>query len=331
MRSLVLVALAVAAFAPSTAGAHALTPALLSIVERADVGASQIEVTFKRPVSAESGEVPDLTPVLPESCDRRSAVETHDVPGAVVTKAKYRCDGLAGAVIAVRGLEEAKSDVLVRVQLADGETVQSVLRKDATSFVVPESLSASSVAWDYAAMGVEHILGGFDHLAFVLAILALVGWGRSLLVTITAFTVGHSATLGAATLGWAAPRPGPVELIIALSVLLLAWELARRDRPSLTRRHPWLVAGGFGLLHGFGFAGALAQVGLPSKEVPLALLSFNVGVELGQLAVVFAAVALAALAKKLPRQLPKLAFEVAVYGLGGISVFWCLERVAAVI
>jgi hydrogenase/urease accessory protein HupE len=177
-------------------------------------------------------------------------------------------------------------------------------------------------------LGVEHILGGFDHLLFVLGLVLLVRDGRRLVLTVTAFTVSHSLTLAASVLGWVTLPRAPVEAVIALSIVLLALECAS-PRPSLTRRAPWLVAFAFGLLHGFGFAGALAEIGLPPHQLATSLASFNLGVELGQLLVVLPAfVALRAAARF---AFAKQAENVLVYAIGGFAVYWSIERVSALL
>jgi hydrogenase/urease accessory protein HupE len=176
-----------------------------------------------------------------------------------------------------------------------------------------------------------HILGGIDHLLFVLALLLIVRGGQRILMTITAFTVAHSITLVSATLGWMHVPGPPVEAMIALSIVFVAAEIVRglRGRPGLTASAPWIVAFSFGLLHGFGFAGALAQVGLPQKAVPLALLTFNVGVEVGQLMFVALAVGVRAAMSRLPA--PKQAWMsfATPYAIGCVAMFWMIERVAA--
>ena len=175
-------------------------------------------------------------------------------------------------------------------------------------------------------LGVEHILAGIDHLLFVLALLFLVGFRRQLVLTITAFTVAHSVTLVLSALGLLTLRPPPVEATIALSILLVAGE-ALHDRPTLSRRWPALVALLFGLVHGLGFAGALAQIGLPQHHLPVALLSFNLGVEAGQLLVVLAAWGLHTLVARWPRV--AAARRPVLYGIGGMAAFWTIERVVA--
>ena len=255
-----------------------------------------------------------------------------ELPGATVERRLIETDaqGLIGKRIEIDGLQASNTDVLVRIEFANGANSTALLKPAQPWLVVKGPRSAGQVVWDFTVLGVEHILSGFDHLLFVLALLLIVSGIRRLLMTITAFTIAHSITLAAATLGvlWV-PGP-PVEVTIALSILFLASELVKVDRgqPSLTATYPWLVAFTFGLLHGLGFAGALADVGLPQHEIPLALLMFNVGVELGQ--VVFVAVILAMIfvLQKLRSQWPVWSRQVPAYGIGAMAAFWFVERVS---
>jgi hydrogenase/urease accessory protein HupE len=217
---------------------------------------------------------------------------THDVAaprstfngGAYIERRSIRRDGgLAGHIISIEGLSATSTDVLVRIEGLSGATQTERLSPTKTAFVVQTTPGASEVAATYLRLGIEHILFGFDHLLFVLALVILVREWRRVAVTVTAFTVAHSITLAAATLGFVKVPGPPVEAAIALSIVLVAVEIvnARHGKPSLTARLPWLVAFSFGLLHGFGFAGALAEVGLPQHAIPVALLFFNLGVEIG--------------------------------------------------
>ena len=205
----------------------------------------------------------------------------------------------------------------------------------APRFVVTASPGAFEVAQTYTVLGIEHILTGFDHLLFVLALLILVQGTRRLVVTITAFTVAHSLTLFAATLGWLNVPGPPVEAVIALSIVFVAGEIvhARQGRPGLTQRRPWIVAFSFGLLHGLGFAGALAEVGLPPLSIPMALLFFNVGVEIGQLIFIAVVLGTLAVARRIVRRLkidvPSWWWRVPPYAIGGIASYWVIERAAA--
>jgi hydrogenase/urease accessory protein HupE len=193
-------------------------------------------------------------------------------------------------------------------------------------YVVPERQGPFEVLADYAALGGEHILTGLDHLLFVWGLLLLVSTRRALIFTITAFTLGHSVTLSLAVLGYVDFPTGLVELAIAISILVLAVELTSSGGWGALRRHPSLLAGSFGLLHGFGFAGALADVGLPPEEIPLSLLSFNVGIELGQLAFVFCVLLAGRLLRPLVAGSPGWMRAAPAYAIGSLAVFWCFER-----
>ena len=240
--------------------------------------------------------------------------------------------GLGGKRIEFVGLQGTITDVLVRFQPRDGERSTILVRPSRPWVEIAATPLASTVATAYVAHGIEHILLGYDHLLFVFALILIVRNLRVLLVTVTAFTVAHSITLALATLGLVHVPGPPVEAAIALSIVLLAGEILRPSAGQLgfTARWPWLVAFAFGLLHGFGFAGALSDIGLPSGDIPLALFAFNVGVEIGQLA--FIAVVVAALTVvrrvRIPDRLWRPARPVATYAIGGVAAFWFVERVA---
>jgi hypothetical protein len=224
------------------------------------------------------------------------------------------------------------------VALRDGRNYQSVLNAENPDFLVPVMPSQTKVMTEYPLLGIEHIWGGVDHLMFVFGLLLLVGGGSRLLWTITAFTVGHSITLSVVTLVTLDYPVAFIEFAIALSVFVLALELAcggtsdtKTKLLNVLRRYPWWLAGGFGLLHGMGFAGALAEIGLPKNNIPFALLFFNIGIEIGQIAFVLLvigfrwlidrAVDLGQGTIKWDRIMP-----IPVYGLGGLSAMWCIER-----
>ena len=252
-----------------------------------------------------------------------------------------RNGGLAGQTVTIEGLSATSTDVLVRIESLGGAVQTERLAPTRIAFVVQATPGAGEVAVTYLRLGVEHILFGFDHLLFVLALIILVGDWRRVALTVTAFTVAHSITLAAATLGFVRVPEPPVEAAIALSIVLVAVEIvnARRGTPSLTARLPWLVAFAFGLLHGFGFAGALAEVGLPHHAIPIALLFFNLGVEIGQLA--FVAVVLVAgfafrraIAFRLePASLQRVVNRlnvIAAYAIGTVAAYWLIERTSAI-
>jgi hydrogenase/urease accessory protein HupE len=242
-------------------------------------------------------------------------------------------ESIHGSIIRFPGLEATTTNVLLRVVYADGNSSTTIIKSAEPKVVITGPQSAWQVAWDYTLLGVEHILSGIDHLLFVLALLLIVKNMRTLLVTITAFTVAHSITLAAATLGWLWVPGPPVEAVIALSILFLAGELVKvnRGQQSLTANFPWLVAFTFGLLHGFGFAGALSQVGLTQNEIPLALLMFNVGVELGQLLFVVVMLMLIRALHKIQYKWPQWAHQLPAYSIGGMAAFWFVQRVSGFI
>lgn len=318
------------AIAPTVAMAHPLAPALLELQER---GEGKVEVAWKLPLRTLAGA--DRSPELPSGC-RRVETLSRVVTGLSVTErwiADCGAGGLVGQRVGVRGLDATSTDALLRVTLGDGHVIQRVLRPDAAFVDVPEGTPSLEVAQDYGTLGLEHILTGADHLLFVFGLLLLVGGGRRLLQTITAFTVGHSITLSLAATGFVHFPSRPIEVGIALSVFWLAVDLARHAerRASWMRRAPWLMAGSFGLLHGLGFAGALAEAGLPAGEIPLALLSFNLGIETGQLLFVAAMLAVGSLLRGLAPAVPAWLARVPVYAMGSLAAYWCIERAALLI
>lgn len=304
------------------AGAHQFAPALLELQE---VGADRVAVRWKQPAVRVMGS--RLQPVLPGDCKGiGKPTVTRQGTGMEATWEIACPDGLVGKIVGVEGIAESRADVLLRVALEDGRSFRHVLTGDAAVFTIPERESRLTVLTNYAKLGVEHILTGFDHLLFVLGLTLFVGYERLLLWTITAFTFGHSITLALAVLGFVQFPPGPIEAGIAFSIYVLAVELARSNQKTLLHTYPWLVAGLFGLLHGLGFAGALAQVGLPEGEIPLALFSFNVGIELGQLAFVGLVLTVWALFRRLPFAWPRIVRLVPAYAIGSLAAFWFFER-----
>ncbi|CAH2407126.1 HupE/UreJ family protein [Mesorhizobium escarrei] len=316
------------------AWAHDLRPAYLAITESAP---DSYSVLWKAP--AMGGLRLALDPRLPEDVAETTPREGVFLNDAYVERWTIHAPaGLAGQTIAINGLRESRTDVLVRIERLSGETSTTRLTPASPAFEVPASAGPALVAAAYLWLGVEHILSGIDHLLFVLALLILVrGWKR-IALTVTAFTVAHSITLAAAALGFVHVPGPPVEAAIALSIALVAVEIVNstRGRQSLTARLPWLVAFAFGLLHGFGFAGALSEVGLPGHSIPVALLFFNLGVELGQLLFItvamgsFAAFSRLWLAFVNPKATwsgawPRL---VGAYCIGGVASFWLVERVS---
>jgi hypothetical protein len=236
--------------------------------------------------------------------------------------------GLSGQEIRVSGLDGLLTDVLVRVQPCEGNVQVLRLTPGQPSFVVQASRTRWDAVHTYLALGVEHILLGVDHLLFVLGLLLMVPGRWILLKTITAFTIAHSITLAIATLGYASAPAEPLNAAIALSILFLGPEIVRyrRGGTSFTLRHPWVVAFAFGLLHGFGFASGLNTLGMPQGEIPLALLCFNVGVELGQVAFVLLILALAWSFRMLEIRWTRLALATPAYAVGSLGAYWFIQR-----
>ncbi len=265
---------------------------------------------------------------LPEPCKDLGEKLSWQEGGTHIERWSVRCEGgLFGQEIEILGLASTVIDALARIERLDGTTqVERVTPADPT-FVVRESESLTEVIATYTLLGFEHILLGIDHLLFVFALLLLVPGRRMLVWTITSFTLAHSLTLAAATMGWVHVPQSPVEAVIALSILFVAMEIVhwKQGRPGITRRWPWLVAFTFGLLHGFGFAGALSEIGLPEHAIPMALLFFNIGVELGQLAFI----AMVLLAWSILKRInwPEWAWRVPVYSIGSLAAFWTIDRI----
>jgi len=314
-------------FSVAVARAHETRPAYLEIH---DLQTGQYRVVWKRPILGEVALPLDLR--LPEICQDLEVPTRYATLGSLTERRLIACGdgGLAGKMVAIDGLEASITDALVRIQTGDGRTQTRLLKPSSPSFVVPAARSAGGVAVEYIALGIDHILRGVDHLLFVLGLLLIVRDRWMLFKTITSFTVAHSATIAAATLGYASVPVPPLNAVIALSILFLGPEIVRswRGQTSLTIRRLWLVAFAFGLLHGFGFASGLTELGLPRSEIPLALLLFNVGVELGQIGFVLMIFSLDKSFHILEIIWPRWAELVPGYAVGSLGAFWTIERTA---
>ncbi|MFD2159041.1 HupE/UreJ family protein [Rubritalea tangerina] len=308
--------------------AHEMRPAYLEIQEITD---GQYDVLWKVPAKGMDQRL-SLNLRFSDGVETLSEPVSGFVGGAHIQRMQVsKSGGLAGASIYIDGLERTLTDVLCRVEYANGTSLTHRLTPENSSYLIPEEPTIGEVIWTYLVLGVEHILLGIDHLLFVLALLLVVRSWKLLIGTITAFTLAHSITLGLASLGFVSVPGAPVEAIIALSIVFVAAEILRsyQGKPGLTERAPWVVAFSFGLLHGFGFAGALSEIGLPQSAIPMALLSFNIGVELGQLAFVAVLVGGYHLVRRLPLRMPDWSRYVAPYAIGSVAAFWVLERVVA--
>jgi hydrogenase/urease accessory protein HupE len=320
--ALLALALVLSPFRP--AGAHEVRPGYLLIQQ---VAAERFEVMWRVPARGEMRL--GIYAQLPAQCVVDGQPRSFEQNATFVERWTADCaGGLNGSEVVIAGLQATLTDVLARFERLDGTTQVNRLTPSNPSFVVTDAESWLQVAATYGALGLEHILLGIDHLLFVLALLMIVSGVRKLVATVTAFTVAHSLTLAAATLGWVQVPQAPVEAVIALSILFVAVEIVhwKQGKPGITRRKPWLVAFTFGLLHGFGFAGALNEIGLPEHAIPLALLFFNLGVEAGQL--LFIAAVLLGWALLRNFKWPQWAWRVPVYGIGAMAGFWTIERIS---
>lgn len=320
--------LAAMAFAPA-AFAHEIRPAFLEIRE---IEPSTYDILWKTPAQGEMRLA--LNVVLPDGCIDTADARATLVEGAVIERWRSVCGGgLIGQRIAIENLDQTLTDTILRFEPIEGSPKTLRITPANPAAVIPARQPWREVAATYFGLGVEHILLGFDHLLFVLALLLLVRDPKRLIDAVTAFTVAHSLTLAGTTFGWIQLASAPVEAAIALSIMFVAVEIARVrvGRASLTAQLPWLASFVFGLLHGFGFAGALREIGIPEDAAPLALLFFNLGVEAGQLLFIGAVLATTALWGRFAPAPPKWAWRVPVYVIGSAAAFWFVERTAGVL
>ena len=313
----------------SLAYGHEVRPAYLEIRE---IEPAKYDILWKTPARGDATIRLDVR--LPETCADLTPRSIVNDGAAQAVQWRVKCDGgLAGKSIAIDGLDTTLVETIVRFERADGATQSARLMAGEASFVVDKPSTFWGVASVYLPLGIDHILLGFDHLCFVLVLLLLIRDVRRLIWSITAFTVAHSITLAAASLGWVTAPSGPIEALIAFSIAVVAAEVVSVNRgedvPGSSQ--PWIIAFAFGLLHGFGFAGALSETGLPADAVPSALLFFNVGVEVGQLIFVGCVLALAFLIKRLWPQLILPASTTTAYLVGALAAYWTIDRVVSII
>jgi hydrogenase/urease accessory protein HupE len=326
MKILATLLVALGWLATGTATAHEIRPALLQITQR---DAHHFDVLWKQPVNGEVAV--HLQPRLSGGgLDGEPSLESVTPAFALKVWKNVSDEGhpLDGQILRIEGLERTITDALVNVTLSDGRSIQEFLKPQRGSVRLDLSVRAAPPAGAYLSLGVEHILTGIDHLLFVFGLLLLVGRSWALLKTISAFTIAHSVTLAATAFGWLHTRSSVVEALVALSIVVLAVELVRRQRgeTGLTSRYPWVIAFSFGLLHGCAFAGALAEVGLPAQHIPLALFLFNVGVEIGQLLFIGAASVAVWLAGRWVSSSPAWSRYAVPYAIGGFSSYWFIDR-----
>ncbi|MFT4565449.1 MAG: hydrogenase/urease accessory protein HupE [Saprospiraceae bacterium] len=306
--------------------AHEIRPAYLEINQQS---ADRYQVLWKIPLLG--NKAPKIDPIFPKGFSLEQ-ISDQFLPDSYIRQYQgtYQ-ENLNGQKITIQGLDLTLVDVLVQINLMDETSYTLLLQPDDPSVIIPKEPSKWEVIKLYIILGIEHILIGIDHLLFVLGLLLLVSGFKALVQTITAFTVAHSLTLGAATFNLIHVPQAPVEAVIALSIVFLAREylMVKKGAKSLTAQYPWVVAFSFGLLHGFGFAGALSEIGFPQKDVPLALLTFNIGVELGQLIFIGIIFLLWIGVQKTRLPIAKWFWKVVPYCMGTMAAFWLIERVVA--
>ncbi|WP_171172886.1 HupE/UreJ family protein [Ruegeria sp. HKCCA5929] len=319
-------------FQATAVHAHALEPGYLEITE---TGPESYRIFWRKPDV--QGQPMAIGVSLPEQCEVAHPLAPYFDGAAWVSSWETTCGGgIAGANLAIPGLEHTQTDVLVRVHLLESLATSARLTPTETTFLIPAETTRLSVLVTYVELGTEHILEGFDHLLFVFALLFLIRDVWRLIGAITAFTVAHSITLALASLGLLHVPAPPVEAVIALSIVFLAVEIAKRNHDTLrlSERWPWIVSFSFGLLHGLGFAGALSEIGLPQGDIFVALLGFNIGVEIGQLLFVGVVLTLGVVfirlipaAGRIQTEQKGLADTIVSYAIGAIASYWLVERV----
>ena len=305
------------------ARADELRPGYLELTQR---DASHWDLIWKAPVLG--GLATRSRPALPDFC-KVTPGPVRLEGAALVATARLDCArSLDGTSIGLTGMESSFTDALLRVAPLGRPVQAERLTPDRPMVTIKAVPDRWQVARTYALLGAQHILTGYDHLLFVVALVLLLTRGWVVVRAATAFTIAHSLTLAGTTLGFFGLTQAPVEALIALSIVFLAAEIAKQKdgNPGLSERIPWVVAFLFGLLHGFGFAGALREIGLPEGDVPVALLTFNLGVEAGQLAIIAACLALIALLRRFAQPTLRPATVLATYGIGTIASFWFIER-----
>ena len=335
-RAATLLTLALAATATITSAAHAheSRPLYIEVTEKAPLVFS---VRWKIPPSVDVRNAPEIR--MAEGCVAATGEAAVAANRGSVRRRTYRCNvDPAGTALQIRYPAFNPSvSALVRVSRRSGQTHSLLASPEETELIIPEVESFGAVARDYLTLGVKHILEGYDHLLFLVCLMLIAGTGRRILITITGFTIAHSFTLALSALGLVRVPVPAVEAAIALSIVFLAVEIVRGDRTSLTYRYPIAVAASFGLLHGFGFAAVLGETGLPQTEIPAALLFFNLGVELGQIAFVFAVLIVYQMMRRAGRAIANRDLPIAglrplqtptAYAVGILASFWMVQRIA---
>ena len=304
----------------SNVAAHEVRPAYLHIKEKTSDQGDYFEVLWKQPI-VQNGRLA-IDPVFPEGCQLEESQPPEFTPGALIYRWITDCD-LSQGTVHINGLSVTLTDVMVRIDNAQGESANHILRPENPTLDLSDT---AAPALAYLVIGIEHLVFGIDHVLFVIGLVLFIHQPWMLFKTITAFTVAHSITLAMSVLGWVSVDQGPVEAIIALSILFLARELVQEEdaRSRLTTAVPWAMAFVFGLLHGFGFAGALRDIGLPEDTLWLALLLFNLGIEMGQIMIIAAIFAMSWLLNKVTST--QTLIRAGAYGMGALAAYWTIDR-----
>ena len=312
------------------ANSHEFAPSLLKITELSKVieERSRYRALIKTPTRPDG--LPMLVPKWPDSCEiieeNQTQVQGDTILNNFLLSCSFDDKSLSGKTIGINGLANTQTSAVVIANLRDGRRYQDVLSVGKTKFLVPYRMDITSVLTNYSMLGFSHILMGLDHLMFVFGLMLLIMGTKKLILTITAFTVGHSITLILMTLGLIPGSSALIEFAIALSIFVLALELARDSGGGKLWKYPWFLAGGFGLLHGLGFAGALLDIRLPQNSLFWSLLAFNVGIELGQLIFILLISVLSLFLAGSESNVRYFLRHISTYLLGGLSVMWCIER-----
>lgn len=311
----------------SSSYAHEMDPGLVDITQLSE---HKFEINWSAPVYFKKKHPARL--VLPEHWQVLATKPVRKVRDSHLYSQLVNIpnDDFSKSKINIKGLEKTITEVFVRTLWLSGKKTSLLVLPQDPWFEIAANKTSWQIAGDYIYLGVDHILEGFDHLSFVLMLMWIVTLKRKLLLTITAFTLAHSLTLAAASFSIVSLPGPPVETMIALSIVFMAVELLKinQGRSSLTAQYPWLVAFFIGLIHGFGFSGALKDIGLPDGEILLALISFNVGVELGQLLFISVILVLTTLFNKIINTRPIWVNNIPVYIVGGMASFWFIERIS---
>jgi hydrogenase/urease accessory protein HupE len=309
---------------PSSLSAHPMAPALLELTE---IDGAIVNVLWKLPLKAPAGIA--VAPVFPKHCPQTGIAESTVEATARVTRWQLDCGeaGLVGSTITIDDIASTKAVAVLRVMTIDGRSYTKILSADENQFEVPARQTWAQVFFDYLVFGVEHLLTGWDHLLFVVALTLLVGVNRRLILVVTMFTLGHSVTLSLAATGRLVYPQIITEIFIALSIVLALAAVLDAKASSVFVKRAWLMALLFGLLHGLGFAGALNELGLPQEEVPMALLAFNIGIELAQLGLIVVLLVIVRIWSLTGIPWQGWSRVLPLYGMGGLAAFWFWQRI----